>query len=278
MTLAEHLQELRYRFFVMTISVTVFAILAFLFYSDLLKVLQHPYCAAVPGHCKFLATNPLDGLTLRVKIAFFGGFLLSTPVILWQTWRFVTPGLKTREKRYIVPFVSASLLFFTAGRCRRLLQLRTRDPLPQVHRRIDAHYGVQPQPVPLAVLVDDVHLRSHVPLPGRAGRLGAGERRHADPAAARVALRRDRDHDRRRRVHPERGPAVDVRPRGAPDPLLLPRHRYRQAAQTVSDTDYRHRFIDGLGFGLDPFQVEALEAVDRGVNVLVSAPTGSGKT
>jgi ATP-dependent RNA helicase HelY len=46
----------------------------------------------------------------------------------------------------------------------------------------------------------------------------------------------------------------------------------------VSDTDYRHRFIDGLGFGLDPFQVEALEAVDRGVNVLVSAPTGSGKT
>jgi sec-independent protein translocase protein TatC len=115
MTLAEHLQELRYRFFVMTISVTVFAILAFLFYSDLLKVLQHPYCAAVPGHCKFLATNPLDGLTLRVKIAFFGGFLLSTPVILWQTWRFVTPGLKTREKRYIVPFVSASLLFFTAG-------------------------------------------------------------------------------------------------------------------------------------------------------------------
>ena len=43
-------------------------------------------------------------------------------------------------------------------------------------------------------------------------------------------------------------------------------------------TDYRSRFVDGLGFGLDPFQIEAIEAIDEHVNVLVSAPTGSGKT
>ena len=43
-------------------------------------------------------------------------------------------------------------------------------------------------------------------------------------------------------------------------------------------TDYRSRFVDGLGFGLDPFQIEAIEAIDQHVNVLVSAPTGSGKT
>ena len=43
-------------------------------------------------------------------------------------------------------------------------------------------------------------------------------------------------------------------------------------------TDYRSRFIDGLGFGLDPFQIDAIEAIDQHVNVLVSAPTGSGKT
>jgi ATP-dependent RNA helicase HelY len=46
----------------------------------------------------------------------------------------------------------------------------------------------------------------------------------------------------------------------------------------VSVIDYRRRFIDGLGFGLDRFQIDAIEAVDKGVNVLVSAPTGSGKT
>lgn len=115
MTLAEHLSELRYRFMVMAGTVTVIGVLGFVFYSHLLAVLQHPYCAAVPGHCKFLVTNPLDGLTLRVKIALFSGFLLSSPVILWQTWRFVTPGLKANEKRYIVPFVAASLAFFGAG-------------------------------------------------------------------------------------------------------------------------------------------------------------------
>jgi ATP-dependent RNA helicase HelY len=46
----------------------------------------------------------------------------------------------------------------------------------------------------------------------------------------------------------------------------------------VTLTDYRSRFIDGLGFALDPFQIDAIEAIDQHVNVLVSAPTGSGKT
>jgi sec-independent protein translocase protein TatC len=115
MTLAEHLGELRRRFLIMAVSITLFAVLAFLFYPNLLKILQDPYCSAIPNHCKFLVTNPLDGLTLRVKIAFFGGFLISSPIILWQVWRFVTPGLKARERRYVVLFVSSSLLFFATG-------------------------------------------------------------------------------------------------------------------------------------------------------------------
>ena len=115
MTLAEHLAELRHRFLIIAISIAIFGVLGFLFYPNILKILQHPYCAAVPNHCKFLVTNPLDGLTLRVKIAFFGGFLISSPTILWQVWRFVTPGLKARERRYVVLFVSSSLLFFSGG-------------------------------------------------------------------------------------------------------------------------------------------------------------------
>ena len=115
MTLAEHLAELRHRFLVMAITVSVFSVAAFIFYPEVLKVLQHPYCSAVPGHCRFLVTNPLDGLTLRVKIGLFGGFLLASPVILWQIWRFVTPGLKARERQYALPFVLASLFFFSGG-------------------------------------------------------------------------------------------------------------------------------------------------------------------
>jgi sec-independent protein translocase protein TatC len=115
MTLAEHLAELRRRFLVSAIAVSVFGVVAFIVYPTILKVLQHPYCAAIPNHCSFLVTNPLDGLTLRVKIGFFGGFLLATPILLFQAWRFITPGLKARERRYALPFVLASMLFFSGG-------------------------------------------------------------------------------------------------------------------------------------------------------------------
>lgn len=115
MTLSEHLAELRRRLMIIFICVIVVAVLAFIFYTHLLVILQNPYCKASPGHCKFLVTNPLDGLNLRVKIAFFAGFVISSPVILWQSWRFITPGLKARERRYAVPFVAASIIFFSAG-------------------------------------------------------------------------------------------------------------------------------------------------------------------
>jgi sec-independent protein translocase protein TatC len=81
----------------------------------LLSILQNPYCRASPRQCKFLVTNPLDGLNLRVKIALFSGVVISSPVILWEVWRFITPGLKAKERRYAIPFVGASLFFFTAG-------------------------------------------------------------------------------------------------------------------------------------------------------------------
>jgi sec-independent protein translocase protein TatC len=115
MTLAEHLTELRKRSMVTLICVFVIAVLGFIFYTHLLKILQNPYCNASPTHCRFLVTNPLDGLNLRVKIAFFSGIVLSSPIILWQAWRFITPGLKASERRYAIPFVAASVIFFTAG-------------------------------------------------------------------------------------------------------------------------------------------------------------------
>jgi sec-independent protein translocase protein TatC len=60
-------------------------------------------------------TNPLDGLTLRFKISVYGGLFFSSPVIFWQAWRFITPGMKASERKYAVPFVSAAIVFFAAG-------------------------------------------------------------------------------------------------------------------------------------------------------------------
>ena len=115
MTLAQHLGEARRRFLWSAGTTIALAVICFVIYPTLLSILQHPYCQADPHHCKFLATNPLDGLTLRVKLSFFGGLLFSAPVWLWHTWRFVTPGLKANERRYALPFTLATVAFFAAG-------------------------------------------------------------------------------------------------------------------------------------------------------------------
>ena len=115
MSIGEHLAEARRRMLIATAAVILGAIVAFLFYPQILRWLQHPLCQVTPKNCTFLVTSPLDGLSLRIKIAFFGGLLIALPVIFFEIWRFVTPGLKKREKRYAIPFVAASVLFFFAG-------------------------------------------------------------------------------------------------------------------------------------------------------------------
>ena len=81
----------------------------------ILSFLQHPYCEVAPSHCGFYITGPLDGLALRVKIAAYGGLFLAAPVLLWEFWRFITPGLNPKEKRYAVPFIIASMALFSLG-------------------------------------------------------------------------------------------------------------------------------------------------------------------
>ena len=114
MTLAEHLAELRRRLIVAVTAFSAAAVVAFVLYPHLLHFLQSPYCRVTP-HCKLYVTGPLDGLSLRVKLAAYGGMFLSSPVLLWELWRFVTPGLHASEKRYAIPFVACSVLLFAGG-------------------------------------------------------------------------------------------------------------------------------------------------------------------
>ena len=79
MTFAEHLTEIRHRFLVVALSLGVLGVSSFVFYPEILHSLQLPYCHASPKRCTFLVTNPLDGLSLRVKIAFYGGMFFSIP-------------------------------------------------------------------------------------------------------------------------------------------------------------------------------------------------------
>lgn len=116
MTLGEHLGELRRRLVVAILAFVVLACVAAAFYNWEFALLRHPYCAIHGATtCRFYVTAPLDALALRVKLAAFGGLVLASPVILWELWRFITPGLRPTERRYAVPFVACSVVLFLFG-------------------------------------------------------------------------------------------------------------------------------------------------------------------
>src|SRR5579884_3592547 len=112
LTLAGHLAELRRRVILSVVAVGAGGIVAFALYESILSFFVAPYCHIVPaGHrCALYVTGPLDGLSIRFRIAVWGGIVLALPVLFWHLWRFVTPGLHGHEKRYAVPFVGASLV------------------------------------------------------------------------------------------------------------------------------------------------------------------------
>jgi sec-independent protein translocase protein TatC len=116
MTLTEHLAELRRRLIVSVLAFVVAAGFSVFFYDWMLNILREPYCRATPKYCHtFYVTAPLDPLSLRVEVAAFGGLILASPIVLWQIWRFVTPGLKAKERRYAIPFVLSSVVLFLFG-------------------------------------------------------------------------------------------------------------------------------------------------------------------
>lgn len=125
MTLVEHLAELRGRLIKSVIAVAIGGTICWILYPQLLDFLLQPYCNTLGdqgagfrdgiSECALYVTDPLDGLSIRIKIAVYGGIALAMPVILWQLWRFVTPGLYAHEKRMAVPFVASALVLFVAG-------------------------------------------------------------------------------------------------------------------------------------------------------------------
>lgn len=117
MTLVEHLAELRYRLIVSLVAVAAGAVVAFAAYSSILGVLLDPYCEILPPgrDCTLVIRDPLEGFATRLRVAGWAGLVLASPVVLWQLWRFVTPGLHPKEKRYAVPFVVTSIVLFLCG-------------------------------------------------------------------------------------------------------------------------------------------------------------------
>lgn len=120
MPLADHLRELRVRLLKSLAALAVGAIAGYVIFPWVLEILIAPYCAVTDqtreeGSCYLIALRPLEPFSVRVKTAVVIGLFVAAPVIITQMWRFVTPGLTSRERRYTLPFVVLSQVMFAAG-------------------------------------------------------------------------------------------------------------------------------------------------------------------
>ena len=120
MSLVDHLEELRWRIFKSLIAIVVGGIIAFIFRDQIIQflVLPLPIQASQVLHIHgkpLIVTGIAEGFTVYLKLSLAVGFLLALPVLLYQTWAFVSPGLYAREKKYAVPFIFVGIVLFLAG-------------------------------------------------------------------------------------------------------------------------------------------------------------------
>ena len=117
-SLTDHLGELRVRLIRSLYAIAIGSVACWIARDRLFDVIRAPvapYLARTSGKLVFL--SPMDSFMAYVKIAIAGGFILACPVWLYQTWRFVAPGLYAREKKYASVFIGSGVALFLTGVC-----------------------------------------------------------------------------------------------------------------------------------------------------------------
>ncbi len=103
--LKPHIADLRKRLTISTITVVIMFFACFSFYEPILEWMMAPVKHALPAGTSMIAVEIQETFFTAMKVAFFGGFIISLPVIFWQLWLFLAPGLYDHEKKLVVPFV-----------------------------------------------------------------------------------------------------------------------------------------------------------------------------
>lgn len=115
MPLTSHLEELRRKLIIAGVSWLVAFLACYTFAEPLFDLIASPVRSALPEGTSLVFITATEPFFTYLKIGALAGLLVSMPVIFWQIWSFVAPGLYQHEKRYIVPFVLASTLCFATG-------------------------------------------------------------------------------------------------------------------------------------------------------------------
>jgi sec-independent protein translocase protein TatC len=115
MSFLEHLDELRKRLIVSVVALAGGFVICLFFVGIIKAFVMRPLVRVLPRGGTLIFTEPTEGFMLDMKMAALAGLFLALPVILWQLWRFVAPGLYSHEKKFAIPFVIFATFFFTAG-------------------------------------------------------------------------------------------------------------------------------------------------------------------
>jgi sec-independent protein translocase protein TatC len=110
-----HLEELRRRLIICFCAVGIGFVISYIFSKRLFEILMQPLLTAMPPEEKLIYTGLPEAFFTYLKVAFLAGVILSVPVIMYQLWMFIAPGLYDKEKRLVLPVVFLSSLFFLGG-------------------------------------------------------------------------------------------------------------------------------------------------------------------
>ncbi len=108
-----HLVELRSRLVKVFIALLVGSVIAFFFRDWMLDLLQSSY-SEVSGR-DLVVTGPTDQFSIAMRMSLFGGSVLASPVIAYQAWEFINPGLTDRERKWAIPVVFSLVFLFCLG-------------------------------------------------------------------------------------------------------------------------------------------------------------------
>ena len=115
MPLTSHLEELRKRVMRSLIAAFIAFGICYNFKEWLFEILTRPLVEALPKNSYMIYTSLPEAFFNYLKISFFAGIVISSPYILYQIWKFISPGLYQSEKKYIAPFVLSSTVLFVGG-------------------------------------------------------------------------------------------------------------------------------------------------------------------
>ncbi|CAD7287112.1 twin-arginine translocase subunit TatC [Campylobacter suis] len=113
--LKPHLVELRKRLGISVASVIIAFVVCFSFWNPILAWITEPLKAVLPENSSIIFTSVQEPFFTAMKVAFFAGLIVALPIIFWQFWLFVAPGLYENEKKYVIPFVISATLMFLCG-------------------------------------------------------------------------------------------------------------------------------------------------------------------